>query len=229
MQTLKGDSRSSFGRTRGKQGKISFMDRKTRLRLFTIDNSFCWKWRESEIYSSPGSNPDLVYRHPPEISILTPCKWFIPWLHFTRALRVFTQVIIAIERRRTIVTPLKPRYWRSAIVTMLCSFLASFRNVSLNINFIFKDTPVFFKITSLRLAVAHGCLQFLPSPLFLESNAWKLIAFSGWMKMIASSGSDSCRMALVISPCLANLQSTSSMNLSHGRFVDKSWKSLLQW
>ena len=100
--------------------------------------------------------------------------------------------------------------------------LASFRNVSLNVNFIFKDTPVFFKITSLRLAVAHGCLQFLPSPLFLESNAWKLIAFSGWMKMIASSGSDSCRMAFVISPCLANLQSTSSMNLSHGRFVDKS-------
>jgi len=48
-------------------------------------------------------------------------KWFIPWLHFTRALRVFTQVIIAIERRRAIVTPLKPRYWRSGIVTMLCS------------------------------------------------------------------------------------------------------------
>ena len=39
-QTLKGESRSSFGRTRGKQGKFPFMGQKTRLRLLTIDNSF---------------------------------------------------------------------------------------------------------------------------------------------------------------------------------------------
>ena len=39
-QTLKGDSRSSFGRTRGKQGKFPFMGQKTRLRLFPIDNIF---------------------------------------------------------------------------------------------------------------------------------------------------------------------------------------------
>ena len=40
LQTFKGDSRSSSGRSRGKQGKFPFMGRKTRLRLFTIDNSF---------------------------------------------------------------------------------------------------------------------------------------------------------------------------------------------
>ena len=39
-QTLKGDSRSSFGRTRGKKGKFPFMGQKTRLRLLTIYNSF---------------------------------------------------------------------------------------------------------------------------------------------------------------------------------------------
>ena len=36
--TLKGDGRSSSGRTRGKQGKFPLMGRKTRLRLFTIDS-----------------------------------------------------------------------------------------------------------------------------------------------------------------------------------------------
>lgn len=212
----------------GKQGKFSFMDRKTR-RLFTTDNSFCWKWRESEIYSSPGSNPDLVYRHPPEISILTPCKVVYPMITFYRSLARLYPGHNRNRKKAGHSDAPKPPLLKVSYSNYAVLLLASFRNVSLNINFIFKDTPVFFKITSLRLAVAHGCLQFLPSPLFLESNAWKLIAFSGWMKMIASSGSDSCRMAFVISPCLANLQSTSSMNLSHGRFVDKSWKSLLQW
>lgn len=47
------------------------------------------------------------------------CHVMFPMAVFYPYLRVFTQVVIAIERRRAIVTPLKPRFTRSSVVIML--------------------------------------------------------------------------------------------------------------
>ncbi|KAL9985928.1 hypothetical protein ACROYT_G008384, partial [Oculina patagonica] len=47
------------------------------------------------------------------------CHVMFPMAVFYPYLRVFTQVVIAIERRRAIVTPLKPRLTKSTITIML--------------------------------------------------------------------------------------------------------------
>ena len=47
------------------------------------------------------------------------CQVLLPMVTFYPNLRLLTQVIIALERRRAIVTPLKPRFTRAAIVSML--------------------------------------------------------------------------------------------------------------
>lgn len=47
------------------------------------------------------------------------CRVLFPMVIFSPFLRVFTQVIIAMDRRRAVVTPLKPRLKRSTIISML--------------------------------------------------------------------------------------------------------------
>ena len=47
------------------------------------------------------------------------CRIMLPMVMFYPYIRVFAQVIIALERRRSVVTPLQPRFTTTAIVSML--------------------------------------------------------------------------------------------------------------
>ena len=48
------------------------------------------------------------------------CRIMLPMVMFYPYIRVLSQVIIALERRRSVVTPLHPRFTTTAIVSMLC-------------------------------------------------------------------------------------------------------------